>query len=195
MRSDPLRELQEILLQPMCLGLPLTDDGASLSQMRALQRLELHGFEIKQTLLRLVTRQHGEATPAQVLICLAYRERMPTANIAYFHSNPITVPSNKQLSDWCFKHLSTKQANLWMRLDYTYTPTMAWLCLANQREIQSEIAKLNLPNNKGRVETGGRDGCQGFLLHRELFPQPPQQTQHHTSKSWLTLTWEAPDAE
>jgi hypothetical protein len=65
---------------------------------------------------------------------------------------------------------------------------MAWLCLANQKEIQHEIKALNLVNNRGRVETGGRDGCQGFLLHRELFPPPPKEVQHHTSKSWLTLT-------
>ena len=187
MRIDPLLELQRIIAGEHT-PLPLTDEGASLNQMRLIQGLRLSGYETKQTMLRVITRQHGEATPAQVLICLAYREQMPTANTAWFHANPVEIPSNARLNDWCFKHLSTKQANLWIRYEPSYPSTMAWLCLANQREIQAEIAKLNLVNNRGRVETGGRDGCQGFLLHRELFPQPPQQTQTHTSKSWLTLT-------
>ena len=188
MRVDPLRELQAIIAgTTQAFVQPLTDEGASMNQVRAIRQHRVSGFDAGQTLLRVITRQHGEATPAQVLLCLAYREHMPSESIAYLHVNRIDIPDKEQLSQWCLRHLSTKQANLWMRLTPAYAPTMAWLCLAGQAEIQAEIRKLNLSCTKGRVDTGGKDGLQGFLVYSELFPKPPQQQQVHRSNSWTVL--------
>lgn len=184
---DALMELRSIIDSPAT-PLNLTDSPCVMTQARALERKGVSGVYAVQVALRILTRQCGQATPAQVLLFLAHRHVMPTLDRSLLMADPVAPLDRKRLQTWVNCHLTVKQANAMLRITDSWGGSMAWLLHANQSEIQVELRKLCLPVSKGVVRLDGTDGLEGWLREDEVFPPPPpgQQT-HRRDRSWLVL--------
>lgn len=139
---------------------------------------------------RILARQWYNATPAQALLCLSV---FPDANLKAPQGFPsgLAIAVDPEDAPACRKHWGTqgsvKEANALIRLldgDFgtagreVFLARCAWLVEATQAEIQSFLRDaVNLPAPvAGRVQLPGLHGCQGFLMHAELFPRIPKPT-------------------